>query len=45
MIRLLYTNAEIVALAKAAGVHMPAELLTEVGYSRNGILAACLFCL
>ncbi len=32
------SDAEIMALAKAAGVPMPAELLTEVGYSLNGML-------
>ncbi len=34
------TEAEIMALAKAAGIHIPPELVTEVGYSLNGILEA-----
>ena len=34
------SEADIVALAKAAGVHIPAELLAEVGYSLNGMLEA-----
>ncbi|HEY7491413.1 MAG TPA: hypothetical protein VIH59_09935 [Candidatus Tectomicrobia bacterium] len=32
------TEAEILTLAKAAGVSMPPELVTEVGYSLNGLL-------
>ena len=31
---------DLMALAKAAGVHIPAGLLTEVGYSLNGMLEA-----
>ena len=34
------TEAEILALARAAGVTIPPELLTEVGYSLNGLLEA-----
>ena len=30
--------SEILALAKAAGVEIPERLLTEVGYSLNGLL-------
>ena len=32
------SESEIRALAKAAGVEIPAQLLTEVGYSLNGLL-------
>ncbi len=32
------TDIEIRALAKAAGVEIPDHLLTEVGYSLNGLL-------
>lgn len=32
------SETEIMALAKASGVHIPAELMTEVGYSLNGML-------
>lgn len=34
------TEAEILALAKAAGVTVPPHLVTEVGYSLNGLLEA-----
>ena len=34
------TDAEILALAQAAGVTIPPELLAEVGYSLNGLLEA-----
>ena len=34
------TNTEILALAKASGITIPSELLTEVGYSLNGLLEA-----
>jgi hypothetical protein len=33
-------EAEILALAKAAGVTIPQRLVTEVGYSLNGLLEA-----
>ncbi len=32
------SESEILALAKAAGVEIPEGLLTEVGYSLNGLL-------
>ncbi len=32
------SDSEIRALAKAAGVEIPAHLLAEVGYSLNGLL-------
>jgi hypothetical protein len=32
------TEAEILALAKAAGVHISLQLVTAVGYSLNGLL-------
>ncbi len=32
------SESEILALAKAAGVNIPEHLLTEVGYSLNGLL-------
>ena len=32
------TDPEIFTLAKAAGVSMPPELVTEVGYNLNGLL-------
>ncbi len=32
------SESEILALAKAAGVEIPERLLTEVGYSLNGLL-------
>ena len=32
------SESEIRALAKAAGVEIPEHLLTEVGYSLNGLL-------
>ncbi|MFQ6029046.1 MAG: hypothetical protein ACE5Q6_16320 [Dehalococcoidia bacterium] len=32
------TDAEIQILAKAAGVEIPPHLVTEVGYSLNGLL-------
>jgi hypothetical protein len=34
------TEPEIQALAKAAGVTVPQHLITEVGYSLNGLLEA-----
>lgn len=34
------TETEILALAKAAGVTIPQHLVTEVGYSLNGLLEA-----
>ena len=34
------TDTEIMALARAAGVTIPPELLAEVGYSLNGLLEA-----
>ena len=34
------TDAEILTLARAAGVTIPPELVTEVGYSLNGLLEA-----
>lgn len=34
------TEPEIQALAKAAGVEIPSHLITEVGYSLNGLLQA-----
>ena len=34
------TDSEIQALAKAAGVEIPVHLITEVGYSLNGLLEA-----
>ena len=33
-------DAELNALAKAAGIDIPPELLTEVGYSLNALLDA-----
>lgn len=33
-------DAELNALAKAAGIEIPPELLTEVGYSLNALLDA-----
>ena len=33
-------ESEIQALAKAAGVEIPSHLITEVGYSLNGLLEA-----
>jgi hypothetical protein len=32
------TEAEILTLAKAAGVSIPPELVTEVSYNLNGLL-------
>lgn len=34
------TEAEILTLARAAGVDIPPELVAEVGYSLNGVLEA-----
>ncbi len=34
------SEAEIAALAQAAGLTIPTELLAEVGYSVNGIIEA-----
>lgn len=34
------TEAEILTLARAAGVAIPPELVAEVGYSLNGVLEA-----
>jgi hypothetical protein len=34
------TEPEILALAKAAGISIPQHLVTEVGYSLNGLLEA-----
>ena len=34
------TDTEILALAQAAGVSIPPELVAEVGYSLNGLLEA-----
>ena len=34
------TDTEILALAQAAGVNIPPELVAEVGYSLNGLLEA-----
>ena len=34
------TEEEILTLAHAAGVTIPAELVAEVGYSLNGVLEA-----
>ena len=34
------SDQEILALARAAGVTIPDELVTEVGYSLNGLLEA-----
>ena len=34
------TDAEILALARASGVTVPSQLVTEVGYSLNGLLEA-----
>ncbi len=34
------SEAEILTLAKAAGVTIPARLVTEVSYSLNGLLEA-----
>jgi hypothetical protein len=34
------SDQEILVLAKAAGVTIPASLVTEVGYSLNGLLEA-----
>ena len=33
-------DADIMALAKAAGIMIPPHLLAEVGYSLNGVLEA-----
>ena len=33
-------DAELKALAKASGIEIPPELLTEVGYSLNALLEA-----
>lgn len=33
-------DADLLALARAAGVTIPPELLAEVGYSLNGVLEA-----
>ncbi len=32
------SETELTALAKAAGIHIPPALLTEVGYSLNALL-------
>ena len=32
------TDAEILTLAKASGIEIPPQLVTEVGYSINGLL-------
>ena len=34
------SEAEILTLAKAAGVSIPPDLVAEVGYSLNGLLEA-----
>ena len=34
------TDSDILALAKASEITIPAELLAEVGYSLNGLLEA-----
>ena len=34
------TEADILALARVAGVTIPPELVAEVGYSLNGVLEA-----
>ena len=34
------TDADILTLARAAGVTIPPELVAEVGYSLNGVLEA-----
>jgi hypothetical protein len=34
------SDQEILTLAKASGVTIPANLVTEVGYSLNGLLEA-----
>ena len=34
------TDEDILTLARAAGVTIPPELVTEVGYSLNGVLEA-----
>ena len=34
------TDSEILTLAKAAGITIPTHLVTEVGYSLNGLLEA-----
>ncbi len=34
------TDTDILALARAAGVTIPPELVAEVGYSLNGLLEA-----
>ena len=34
------TDADLLALARAAGVTIPPELLTEIGYTLNGVLEA-----
>jgi hypothetical protein len=34
------TEADILTLARAAGVTIPPELVAEVGYSLNGVLEA-----
>ncbi len=34
------TDEDILTLARAAGVNIPPELVSEVGYSLNGVLEA-----
>ncbi|HEU0020632.1 MAG TPA: hypothetical protein VFR55_03025 [Dehalococcoidia bacterium] len=34
------TETDILALARASGITIPSELLSEVGYSLNGLLEA-----
>jgi hypothetical protein len=34
------TEADLLTLARAAGISIPPELLAEVGYSLNGVLEA-----
>ncbi len=34
------TEADILTLARAAGITIPTELVAEVGYSLNGVLEA-----
>ena len=34
------TEADLLSLARAAGITIPPELLAEVGYSLNGVLEA-----
>lgn len=34
------TNEDILALALAAGITIPPELVAEIGYSLNGVLEA-----